>query len=208
MESLMTLGLGNAFALCTAMLVLAAVPGVSVLAVTARAASGGFRQGAWVALGIVAADTLFILLAIFGLHALAVALGPAHQWLRILAAVYLLWLAWCLWRAASRPAVPQQGGAAARSAFMSGLLLTLGDQKAVLFYLGFFPAFIDLARMTWLDALVVVLIAAVAVGGVKLIYAGAAARAGSTLNAGFGAVLNRLAALLLLVVAVVLLKGI
>lgn len=203
----MTLSLNSAFALFVAMLVLAAVPSVSVLAVTARAASGGFRQGAWVTLGIVAADTLFIVLAIFGLHAVAAALGPAHQWLRSVAAVYLLWLAWRLWRAASRPAVPQQGGAA-RSAFMSGLLLTLGDQKAVLFYLGFFPAFVDLARLTWIDALVVVLIAAVAVGGVKLMYAGAAARAGRTLSAGFGAGLNRLASLVLLLVALILLTGV
>lgn len=208
MESLMTLSLGNALALFTAMLVLAAVPSVSVLAVTARAASGGFRQGTWVTLGIVTADTLFIVLAIFGLHAFASTLGPAHQWLRILAAVYLLWLAWRLWRAASRPVAPEQRRMAARSAFMSGLLLTLGDQKAVLFYLGFFPAFIDLARLTWVDALVVVLIAAVAVGGVKLIYAGAAARAGRTLSAGFGAGLNRLASLVLLVVALILLTGV
>lgn len=204
----MTLSVSSAFALFVAMLVLAAVPGVSVLAVTARAASGGFLQGAWVTLGIVAADTLFIVLAIFGLHAVAAALGPAHQWLRIAAAVYLLWLAWHLWRAASRPVVPQQGGAAARSAFMSGLLLTLGDQKAVLFYLGFFPAFVDLARLTWADVLAVVLIAAVAVGGVKLIYAGAAAQAGRTLSAGFGAGLNRLAGLVLLVVALILLTGV
>lgn len=204
----MTLSLHSALALFTAMLVLAAVPGVSVLAVTARAASGGFFQGAWVALGIVTADTLFIVLAIFGLHAFVAAVGPAHQWLRILAALYLLWLAWRLWRAAARPAVTVQGGAAARSAFMSGFLLTLGDQKAVLFYLGFLPAFIDLEQLTWADALAVIAIAAVAVGGVKLIYAGAAARAGRTLSAGFGAGLNRLASLVLLLVALILLTGV
>jgi threonine/homoserine/homoserine lactone efflux protein len=203
----MTLAWTDALALFAAMLVLAAVPGVSVLAVTARAAAAGFRQGAWLALGIVAGDTLFIVLVIFGLHALAAASAPAYDGLRAAAALCLLWLARSLWRAPlSAPATGDQA-AAARSAFLSGLLLTLGDQKALLFYLGFFPALIDLARLTWADALAVIAIAAVAVGGVKLGYAAVAAGAGLALGAGWSAVLNHLAALLLLAPALILLAG-
>ena len=48
-----SLTLVDAFALLVAMSLLAAVPSLSVLAVTARAAAAGFRQGAWVTLGIV-----------------------------------------------------------------------------------------------------------------------------------------------------------
>ena len=60
---------------------------------------------------------------------------------------------------------------------MSGFLITLGDQKAILFYLGFFPAFIDLSRMTPADTLIIIISAAVSVGGAKLIYAYLADRA-------------------------------
>ena len=61
-------------------------------------------------------------------------------------------------------------------------MITLADQKAILFYLGFFPAFVDLARMTAADTLTIVVIAAVGVGGAKLVYAWLADRAGVILQ--------------------------
>ena len=63
------------------------------------------------------------------------------------------------------------------SSFLTGFLITLGDQKAILFYLGFFPAFIDLSRMTPADTLIIIAIAIVGVGGAKLVYAYLADRA-------------------------------
>lgn len=69
------LSLSSMVALFGAMAVLAAVPGVSVLAVSARAAAFGFIHGAFTAMGIVAGDIVFILLAIFGLALLVEALG-------------------------------------------------------------------------------------------------------------------------------------
>ncbi len=187
------------------MIVLAAIPSLSVIAVTARAAAAGFRQGAWVTLGIVAGDTVFIVLAISGLQWLAAVLGDGFVWLKYLGGAYLLWLGFRLWRA--EPAVDAQaagGAGAAASSFMSGLLLTLADQKAILFYLGFFPAFVDLGALTRADALAVVIIAAVAVGGVKLAYAAAAGRAGAVIGPRLGRMLNRVAGGLLLVVGVYL----
>lgn len=194
-----SLTLSSLLALFAAMAVLALIPSVSVLAVTARAASAGFRQGAWVTLGIVAGDTLFIGLAIFGLKGLAAALGDAFVWLKYIGGIYLLWLGFRLWRA-DLPADTRAAGSAAAStsSFMSGLLLTLGDQKAILFYLGFFPAFFDLRALTPGDALAVVVIATVAVGGVKLAYAVAASRAGSVVGQRFGRVLNPVAGSVLL----------
>jgi threonine/homoserine/homoserine lactone efflux protein len=64
------------------------------------------------------------------------------------------------------------------SSFWMGLLITLADQKATLFYLGFFPAFVDMTKITRLDTGIIIAIAIVAVGGVKVIYAAIAARAG------------------------------
>lgn len=195
----MSLTLSSLLALFAAMVVLALIPSVSVLAVTARAASAGFRQGAWVALGIVAGDMLFIVLAIFGLKTLAAALGDAFVWMKYLGGIYLLWLGLRLWRA-DLPAGTEDAGSAAAStsSFMSGLLLTLADQKAILFYLGFFPAFFDLGALTFGDALAVAVIATVAVGGVKLAYAGMASRAGSVLGQGLGRALNLVAGSVLL----------
>ena len=60
---------------------------------------------------------------------------------------------------------------------MTGLLITLGDQKAILLYLGFFPAFLDLSSVTLADTSIIILITTLAVGGAKLVYAYMADRA-------------------------------
>lgn len=134
-------------ALLAAMTILAAIPSASVVAVSARAASAGFAQGAITAMGVVAGDLVFILLALFGLALLVEALGQMFFLIRYLAAGYLLWLGLSLWRSAARTRVTDDtGGISSWCSFMTGLMITLGDQKAVLFYLGFLPAFIEWMR--------------------------------------------------------------
>lgn len=183
------------FALFAAMAALAAVPSVSVLAVTTRAASAGFLHGALTAAGVVVGDVLFILLAIFGLALLADAMGSQFALLQWLGGAYLLWLGTQLWRAGGHGKEPAGAPPSSLlSSFMTGLLITLGDQKAVLFYLGFLPAFVDLSAVSIGDTAVISGIAVVAVGGVKLVYAALADRAGRRIGASSGQALNRIAA--------------
>ena len=160
------------------MIVLAMVPSVSVLAVTARAAAFGFSHGLFTAFGIVVADILFILVAVYGLALIAEMMGDQFRLIQYIGAIYLIWLGISLWRAdakaRSSDSIRQSSWS---SSFLTGLLITLGDQKAILFYLGFFPAFIDLSAMTPTDTLIIVLIAILAVGGGKLVYAFLADRA-------------------------------
>jgi len=187
------------------MILLALVPSVSVLAVTARSATAGFRHGVYVTLGIIAGDTIFIVLAIFGLHLLAEAMGDSFVYIKYLGGAYLIWLGIRLWRSGAVATTGQtHADTSATSSFMTGLLITLGDQKAILFYLGFFPAFMDLKALTMLDALIVILIAAVAVGSVKLGYAWAASRAGALVGVRVGRPLNIVAACVMIVVGAVL----
>lgn len=182
--------------LFAAMVILAAVPSVSVAVVSARAATGGFAQGE------VAGDLMFILLALYGLALLAEAMGEMLFLLRYLAAGYLLWLGLSLWRSAMRARAADAVGAASLwSSFMTGLMITLGDHKAVLFYLGFLPAFIELDALTSVDVAAVALVTVLAVGGVKLAYAFAAGRAGRWLEGRAGFLLNRVAAGVMLVAA-------
>ncbi|MEE4360027.1 MAG: LysE family transporter [Pseudomonadales bacterium] len=169
-------------ALFSALCVLAAVPSTSVFAVTARAASGGFRQGALTALGIVVGDLILVALAVFGLALIVETFGEQARLLRALAAGYLLLLGILTLhrlRAAARTAAVHSPLRAAGASFMVGLLITLGDQKAVLFYLAFLPAFVDLQALTPAAAAVVFAITAGSVGGVKLAWAWIASRAGS-----------------------------
>lgn len=190
-----------AFALFAAMLVLAALPSTSVLTVAARSAALGLRHGVLTAAGVVAGDCVLILVAMLGLGLLVQALGPWLCLLELAAAAWLTWLALGLWRTAG-PASAAGGGL---SSFMAGLTLTLADHKALVFYLGFLPAFVDLAALDALDVAAVMLIALVAVGGVKLAYAFAAARAGALAQGGAVVWVRRVGALVLCAAAFLLL---
>ena len=58
----------------------------------------------------------------------------------------------------------------------------MADQKAILFYFVFFPAFFDLSVITVIDVAIVIAIATLSVGSAKLTYAFIADRAGSLLS--------------------------
>lgn len=204
-----SLSVGSMLGLFGAMIILAFMPSVSVLAVTARAAASGFGHGACTAVGVVAGDVVFIAVAILGLSLLVEALGDLFVLVKYLGGAWLIWLGIDLWRSRRRESgAEQQVDSSWLSSFMTGLLITLADQKAILFYLGFFPAFINLSRITTLDASLVIAIMIVAVGGPKLVYAWAAARGTGLLVEGrMGQWVRRLAAGVLLGVGVFLIVG-
>ncbi len=170
-------------ALFIAMVILAAVPGVSVLMVTTRSASHGFIHGVFTAIGIVSGDIFFILLAIFGLVLLAETLGNAFVLIKYLGGAYLVFLGINFWWERTKVAKDMDATESSLlSSFLAGLLVTLADQKAILFYLGFFPAFLDLSVITLLDTVTITGITVVAVGGVKIVYAYLADRASFVTN--------------------------
>ncbi|PZD71810.1 Homoserine/homoserine lactone efflux protein [Acaryochloris thomasi RCC1774] len=170
--------LSNSVALFTAMVALALLPSLSVMTVLARSAALGFFHGAATSLGIVAGDVLYILLAIYGLAFLTERMGGAILLIQYAGAAYLIWLGLSLWRSKSLTFdLKKPPKASLVSSFLAGFLLTVADQKVVLFYLGFFPAFVDIATLSIVDAGIVVAIATTAVGGVKLGYALIADRA-------------------------------
>jgi len=205
MES--TLTLTTVSAMLGTMIVLAIVPSVSVLAVSARAAAFGFTHGMFTALGIVVADILFIVIAVYGLALVAELMGDQFRLIQYLGAAYLVWLGISLWRAdAKARAADSVSQSSWWSSFLAGFLITLGDQKAILFYLGFFPAFIDLSTMTPADTLIIILIAIVGVGGAKLVYAYLADRAAVVFKDSRALRgINRLAACIMIAVAIALL---
>ena len=165
-------------ALFGVMVVGAMIPSVSVLAVSARSAAFGFAHGVFTSLGIVVGDIVFILIAIYGLSVLADLMGNHFVLIKYLGGAYLIWLGIVLLRSESKAnGVEMNSEHSLLSSFTTGLLITLGDQKAILFYLGFFPAFVDMSKMSFYDAGVIVAIAIVAVGGPKLFYAFMADRA-------------------------------
>jgi threonine/homoserine/homoserine lactone efflux protein len=167
----------STLALAGAMFLLAATPGPGVFATLARALASGFSHAAMVAAGIVLGDLLFLLLAVFGLAAVATLLGDLFTLVRFAGGAYIIWLGWRIWHTATRPLQVQGISEISwRANFLSGFLITLGNPKVILFYLGFLPTFIDLQAMTAWDLLLVAVVVSVVLGGVLLGYAYTAAK--------------------------------
>jgi threonine/homoserine/homoserine lactone efflux protein len=162
----------NIAALTGIMVLGALVPSISVLAVSARSVALGFAHGVLTSVGIVVGDIVFILIAIYGLSILADLMGSHFTLVKYLGGAYLIWLGIALWRSKPKAdGVEGNSKTSMQSSFLTGLLITLADQKAFLFYLGFFPAFIDLSALSLAETGIILAIATVAVGGPKLLYA-------------------------------------
>lgn len=185
----------------------AAIPSTSVLVVSARSAALGLAHGVFTTLGIVAGDIMFILVAIYGLALLAELMGSQFVCIKYLGAAYLIWLGVMLWRARAKSDAQQASrSSSALASFMTGLLITLGDQKAILFYLGFLPAFVDLTTISLMQTGMILVIAVFAVGTPKLVYAVLAERAGRWMKGSrVASVMNKLAGSVMIGVGLVLL---
>lgn len=156
--------------LFTVMAALALIPSTSVALVVARASMAGFLSGAAVAAGIVVGDLIFVICAVLGMAALAEVMGEFFLIMRYLAGLYLIGLGISLIN--SKPLLPAKSPSSTLSAsFLSGLIVTLADVKAIFFYASLFPAFVDLTRVSLSEILILTALTIVAVGGVKLGYA-------------------------------------
>ncbi len=202
-----TLSILNLATLFWAMVVLAALPSVSALAVAARSAVLGFRHGIYTILGIVLGDAVFILIAVVGLAALGERLGPVFLVLKYVGGAYLIFLGLLVWR--SRPTNPTSSGMTSGqswwASFATGLLITLGDQKAVVFYLAFLPAFVDVHALRALDTVLLLVCAVLALVTAKLPYAWLGNRANHVLTVRANQFITRTAALVLALVGILVL---
>lgn len=195
----------SVLALLSAMVVLAAIPSLSVLVVATRSATLGFHHGALTTLGIVVGDCIFIAIALGGLSLLMTALGTWAVLIKLLGGAYLIFLGIRLLRSrGGESQMLEPDKTSLFSSFLTGLLITLGDQKATLFYLGFFPAFVDLTTLQVQDVAVILTLAVVSVGGVKLVYALMAERISGWMNGAVKRRLNGLAGIVMIAIGLFL----
>jgi len=166
------------FSFAGAMFLLAITPGPGVFATVARALASGFLHASVVVAGIVAGDLVFLLLAIFGLAAVAELMGGFFTLVKFAGAAYLVWLGIGLWRGrvGATEATPIEE-ISWSSNFLSGLFITLGNPKVILFYLGFLPAFVDLTTLSAADVVMIATVVSVVLGLTMLGYAYAASSA-------------------------------
>ncbi len=170
-------------AMFMSMVALATIPGPGTMVVIARSLSQGFSAGIVTSVGIVVGDYVFIVLAILGLAGLAQHYADIFQLIRYAGAFYLVYLGIAILRTPDRPLSKPTASLAGYSAdFFTGLLTTLSNPKAILFYLSLFPAFLDLAAVDSVDIAIILAITTASVGGVMVFYAWLAVRSGGYLG--------------------------
>jgi leucine efflux protein len=141
-------GVADYPAFVLAVVVFLAIPGPGNLAIVTSTGKRGVRGGVAATAGLIAGDQLLLWLAVAGVAALLAAHPSAFAAIRWAGAAYLAWLGVGLLRSTGAPGegprlpVRITAGREARQAF----LITLLNPKAIVFYMAFFPLFLDPAR--------------------------------------------------------------
>jgi threonine/homoserine/homoserine lactone efflux protein len=124
-----------------------AVPGPGIVAIVARALGSGFRATIPAALGIAMGDLVLMTLSAFGLALVAQEMGRLFLGVKIAGALYLLYLGYRYWTAP----VPEESEvvpASAGKGFLAYLGLTLGNPKAIAFFVALLPTAVDPRTLT------------------------------------------------------------
>ncbi|MBB2486144.1 LysE family translocator [Mitsuaria sp. WAJ17] len=135
------LGIADYPAFVIAVLVFLAIPGPGNLALISATAQGGVRGGMAATLGVILGDQVLMWAAVAGVAALLAASPTAFSVVQWGGALYLGWLGWQMLRARPGEAAALQlkPGHFLRQA----MLITLLNPKAIVFYMAFFPLFVD-----------------------------------------------------------------
>lgn len=137
-------GISDYPAFVLAVLVFLMLPGAGTFALLSATAKGGLRGGYAALAGLMLGDWLLMLAAMLGVAALLAAHPLLFKAVQYCGVAYLVYVGIQLLRAssASMAPLPIAPGAYLRQ----GFLITVINPKAIVFYMAFFPLFIDPQR--------------------------------------------------------------
>ncbi|AEI94390.1 MULTISPECIES: LysE family translocator [Roseobacter] len=114
------------------LLVAMAAPGPAFLLVLRNSIALGRRAGVMTGVGLGVMAAIWTAAALAGLAALFDLVPWAYAAMKTIGALYLIYLAWGMWRGAAQP-LKAASDHASRRAFRAGLLVNLTNPKSVLF---------------------------------------------------------------------------
>ncbi|WP_374330480.1 LysE family translocator [Aestuariivirga sp.] len=162
------------FAIAYALVVIS--PGPGLASFVGQILGHGIKAAPAQALGIYAGDLVWYTLAATGLAALANTFAGVFMVMKWLGAAYLLYLAYKMWRSTPHrlDAVADRGPMSHWNLFVSSLMVTLSNPKAIVFYLAVLPAIVDLRHLTIGDYSIGIALIAVILFTILGVYAVAA----------------------------------
>ena len=134
-------GIADYGAFVVAIIVFLAIPGPGNLALLTATGKGGVRAGMAATLGVIAGDQVLLWLAVAGLSAVLINYPSLYSSVKWAGAAYLIGLGYSLFNAepGDAPVLEMKS----EHYFRQGLLITVLNPKAIVFYLAFFPLFVD-----------------------------------------------------------------
>ncbi len=130
---MVTLTLAHLLAFNAALLLAILSPGPSLLFLTRQTLTHGRRAGITTAFGLAAMAALWTLAALLGLQTLFTFFPWAYVTLKVIGALYLIYLAVQMWRHASATLDRSDAPPADQRNFLAGLLVNLANPKSVFF---------------------------------------------------------------------------
>lgn len=117
------------------------VPGPSMMLIMLNSIQRGFISGINTSFGAVVADAILLVITLSGVGALIVASPQTYLVLKIIGALYLIYLGYLQLQPSSEQ--EEENSKPAGNAFMQGLSITLVNPKIIGFFIAFFPQFMD-----------------------------------------------------------------
>jgi threonine/homoserine/homoserine lactone efflux protein len=163
----------------TALFIAAAAPGPGIAAIVARVLGRGTQGALAFSAGLAIGDVIWLTFAVVGLATLAQTFHAVFVTVKFAGVAYLLFLAFRLWTAPAeaREVEALPAGEGPVRLLLAGLAVTMGNPKVMIFYLALLPSLVDLAKVTALGYLELVLVTLVVLGAVFSAYVGLASRA-------------------------------
>ena len=134
-------GIADYGAFVAAIVLFLAIPGPGNLALITSTGKGGVRGGLAATFGVIAGDQVLLWMAVAGVAALLTAYPAAFSAVQWLGAAYLAWLGFKMLTA--KPGSAPILNIRPRQYFQQALTITLLNPKAIVFYMAFFPLFVD-----------------------------------------------------------------
>jgi threonine/homoserine/homoserine lactone efflux protein len=161
----------------SALAIAAITPGPQIVAIIAQALRSGYRQAAWMTTGMVLGDVLYLAVVLGGLAFIAETFSYLLIVIKWAGVAYLCWLAIQFWRASETFNVADATSpVSGKNAIISGILVTLGSPKSILFYISILPTVIDINTLTRPDSVVLLVITAIIMAIAQFPFAIAGAR--------------------------------
>jgi leucine efflux protein len=137
----LTAGINDYWAFVIAVIVFLAIPGPGNLAIITSTSKGRIWGGVAATLGVIVGDQVLMWLAVAGVATLLAANPQVFAAVQYVGALYLAWLGYKMLRARAgdAPVLNMQ----ARRYFQQSMLITLLNPKAIVFYMAFFPLFVN-----------------------------------------------------------------